>query len=200
MLVSCSKGDQGPAGPAGPAGAQGATGTQGPAGSANVIYSQWFTPPTYVKDTVFSIWGFYYNKATTDITQQVLDSGMVLTYGKLDGYNTLIWPTNQVAQLPITVTYIQAGTQTDTWQAYATPGNLRITFVNDNNYWTGISNAHQFRYIIIPGAKKSTVAGIKPGIFYSNGRKLDGNAVNGVVQNYKQMSYEQVCQRLGIDE
>ena len=63
LLFSCKKGDTGPA---------------GPTGNANVIYSDWFTPTTYVKDTVFGIWGFRYDKAATNITQQVLDSGTVI--------------------------------------------------------------------------------------------------------------------------
>jgi hypothetical protein len=198
VLNSCSKGDQGPAGPAGPTGA---TGAQGPTGSANVVYSQWFTPPSYIKDTIFGVYGFIYNKATTDITQAVLDSGMVLTYGKLDGYTTAIWPSSQVGQLPITVTYQEgATTYVDTWQAFATLGNLTIQFQDDLDLYGSISNAHQFRYIIIPGGKKSTVASVKSGIYYSNGRQLDANAVNGVIRNYQHMSYAQVCQRLGIDE
>ena len=201
MLLSCTKGDQGPAGPAGPTGATGATGAQGSTGSANVVYSQWFTPPSYIKDTVFGIYGFYYDKATTDITQPVLDSGIVLTYGKLDGYVSSIWPTNQVGQLPITVTYQEgSSTYVDTWQAFATLGNLTIQFQDNLDLYNGISNAHKFRYIIIPGAQKSAVASVKSGIYYSNGRKLDANAVNGVIQNYKTMSYAQVCARLGIEE
>jgi hypothetical protein len=203
LLLSCTKGDQGPAGAAGPAGATGATGAQGAAGSANVIYSQWFTPSTWAKDTVFGIYGFVYNKATTDINQPILDSGVVLTYGKLDGYVSSIWPTNQVAQLPITVTY-QEGSTTyiDTWQAFATLGNLEIQFQDDLDLYGGISNAHQFRYIIIPGGKASTVGGasVTTGIYTANGHKLDASAVRDVIQNYKSLSYTQVCARLGIPE
>jgi hypothetical protein len=204
LLFSCSKGDQGPVGSTGAtgaAGAAGATGAQGPAGSANVIYSQWFTPPAYTKDTIFGIYGLYYRKATTDITQAILDSGIILTYGKLDGYTTVIWPTNQVEQLPITVTY-QEGSTTyiDTWQALDSLGNLKILFQDDLNLYNGISNAHQFRYIIIPGGQKSAVASVSTPIYYGNGRRLDANAVNGVIRNYKTMSYAQVCARLGIEE
>jgi hypothetical protein len=204
ILSSCSKGGQGPAGATGAtgaAGAAGSTGAQGPAGSANVIYSQWFTPPTYKKDTVFGLYGFIYNDSTTDITQPVLDSGIVLTYGKLDGYTSVIWPTNQVAQLPITVTYLEGSTTyIDTWQALATLGNLAIQFQDDLNLYNGISNAHQFRYIIIPGGRKSTVASVNSPIYYSHGRQLDASAIKGVIQNYKNMSYAQVCARLGIEE
>ena len=141
IVTSCKKGDTGPAGP------------QGPVGSANVIYSSWFTPGAYTKDTVFGIYGFNYIKAAAEITQPILDSGTVLTFGKLLGYNPLVWPSTQVGQLPINLTYQQGSTMTDTWTALATPGNLRIRFVNDHNFYPAISNAHQFRYIIIPGGK-----------------------------------------------
>src|SRR5579859_2606030 len=68
MGQSCKKGDVGPAGPAGAtgaAGSTGATGATGATGTANVIYSDWFTPGSYTKDTVFGTYGFYYDKATT---------------------------------------------------------------------------------------------------------------------------------------
>lgn len=134
--TSCKKGDTGP---------------EGPAGTANVIYSEWFKPNPYIKDTVFSIWGFKYNKAAPGITQKILDSGTVLTFGKLLGYTPSVWPANQVAQLPITLTYNTGGTQVDTWSALASPGNLRIRFTNDHNFYTSINMAHEFRYIILPG-------------------------------------------------
>ena len=150
-FVSCKKGD---VGPQGPQGQQGLTGVQGPTGTANVKYSAWFTANPWVKDTVFDIYEFNYNKAATEITQEVLDSGTVLTFAKLSGYNTLIWPVGQVGQMPITVSYkFSTGgiTYNDTWSALATVGNLRIRFINDQNYYGSIAATHQFRYIIVPG-------------------------------------------------
>lgn len=111
-----------------------------------MIYSAWFTPPAYTKDTVFGIYQFYYNDTASAITQAVLDSGVVITFGQLDGYVSSIWPTNQVAALPITITYMEGSTTyTDTWSALATPGNLQIQFVDNLNLYGGISNAHKFR-------------------------------------------------------
>jgi hypothetical protein len=191
LILSCKKGDTGPAGPT------------GATGSANVVYSAWFTPATYVKDTVFNLYGFSYTKATTDITQAALDSGVVLTYGKLDGYNSGIWPTAQVSQLPIVVSYkfSAAGiTYNDTWSALATAGNLKIQFIDDQNYYNGISNAHQFRYIVVPGGARSTVASVKPGISSGNGIQLDAVDVKKVINNYQQMSYAEVCQLLNIPQ
>jgi hypothetical protein len=207
LMAACQKGDAGPAGATGATGASGAagaTGAQGPAGTANVIYSQWFDPSTYVKDTVFGTWGFYYDKATTDITEQVVDSGTVITFGKLDGYVTNIWPTDQVAMLPITITYMDGSSPNiDTWSSLITPGNLRIELTSSLNAYGGISNAHKFRYVIIPGGTKSTVASIKPGLVKGNSN-LSNNATDAdfeeVKLNYRQMGYAEICQRLGIPQ
>jgi hypothetical protein len=159
-FFSCKKGDAGP---------------EGPPGTANVIYSPWFRPSPYRKDTIFGIWGFNYDKAEPAITQNILDSGSVLTFGKLLGYNPAVWPTNRVAQLPILLNYKQSGlTHLDTWSSLLTPGNLRIKFVNDNNEYNVIATQHEFRYIIIPG-----------------GQSLTGRT---------QMTYEEICRKYGIPE
>jgi len=157
FITSCGKdgavGPQGPTGPTGATGPAGPTGATGATGTANVIYSAWVTPSTYTKDTVFSTYHFYTNIAAAKITQAILDHGTVIVYGKLDGYTSVIWPTDQVSALPIVVTYTEGTTvYTDTWSSLATLGNIKIDFVDDKNLYNGISNAHQFRYIIIPGA------------------------------------------------
>lgn len=201
LIISCQKGNTGPAGPAGPTGATGSTGAAGPAGTANVIYSAWFTPSPWVKDTVYNLYGFSYTKATTDISQGIVDSGTVITFGKLTGYITAIWPATQIAQLPIVVSYKFSPTgitYNDTWSALVTAGNLKIQFVDDQNIYGSISNAHQFRYIIIPGGTKS-VAAFKQGAITSSGKRISAADLNEVVQNYQQMSYAEVCQRLGIE-
>jgi hypothetical protein len=159
LFTSCKKGDDGQ---------PGATGT------ANVKYSSWFTADTWKKDTVFSVWGFNYFKPAPSITQQVIDSGTVLVFGKLKGYNTLVWPADQVGQLPITLTYNSGGLTTDTWAATSTAGNLKIRFINDKNTYASISVTHQFRYIIIPG-----------GLPIGRGRSL---------------SYGEICGMYGIPE
>lgn len=63
LLASCGKdgavgptgpaGTQGPTGTAGTNGSIGATGPTGATGTANVIYSDWITPASYTKTTVF---------------------------------------------------------------------------------------------------------------------------------------------------
>ena len=180
---SCKKGDKG---------------DEGPAGTANVIYSEWLTPNSYVKDTVFGIWGFKYDKAVTEITQAILDSGAVLTYAKLSGYNPTVWPAQQVAPMPIQLTYISGSTMTDTWSALSTVGNLRIRFTNSANYYTSISNTHQFRYIIIPGGKKGALSlGAKS---TENDVQNNSNSLNLVLEHHDQMDYDEVCRLLNIEK
>jgi len=173
-VISCKKGDT------------------GPAGTANVIFSDWFKPDAYIKDTVFGIWGYNYTKDAPAVTQNVLDSGTVIVYGKLLGYNVRVWPTTQVAPLPISLTYVQGTTMTDTWTGIASPGQIKIRFVNDKNYWTSISNEHMFRYVIIPGGKKAAATN-GSGILTRTGKALDLSTV-------QDMSYEEVCGELGIPQ
>ncbi len=184
LITSCKKGDTGPT---------------GPAGTANVIYSDWFTPAAYKKDTIFGSYGFNYDKADPAITQKIIDSGTVITYGKLDGYNPIIWPAAQVSALPIVLTYLSgSNANIDTWSALVTPGNLRIRLVSSLNAYGSISNAHLFRYVIIPGGVKSTTA-YKQGAISSSGKQISAADLNTVVQNYQQMGYSETCQRLGIE-
>jgi hypothetical protein len=143
------------------------------------MYSAWFTPNPYTKDTVFGLFNFNWNQAAPAITQPILDSGVVLVYGKLNGYNPVIWPTDQVGLLPITIMYSSSGTTyIDTWSAIVTLGNVRINLVDDNNAYAGISNAHSFRYVIVPGGVASAER----------------------VKQLPKMSYEQVAQLFKIPQ
>ena len=196
IFTNCTKeGPEGPAGatgPQGPTGNTGPTGPQGVVGSANVIYSAWFTPATYTSSSVFGITNFDFNKAATGITQAILDNGVVLTYGKLLGYNPAIWPITQVGQLPINLTYVQGSTMTDTWTAFSTVGNLRINFVNSANFYTSISNAHQFRYVIIPG-------GVLGGRSANTEKTAEINGQFYTESQLKGMSYNDICNLVGIN-
>jgi hypothetical protein len=180
-IASCKKGDT------------------GPAGTANVIYSDWFQPASYTKDTVFGIWGFSYIQSAPEISQNVVDSGSVIVYGKLTGYNPLIWPAAQVAPLPISLTYVQGATMTDTWSGLVSPGQIKIRFVNDHNYWTSLATTHKFRYIVIPGAKKTAAStAVAPGMVTRSGNILDAGTLRDLADNWTHMSYEHACDKLGV--
>lgn len=166
VFMACKKGEVGP---------------QGPPGSANVKYSDWFTANSFTLNTVFGMKNFTYVKNAPEITQPILDSGLVLVFGKLLGYVVSVWPTTQVSQLPISLTYMQSGsTMTDTWSALTAPEKLTIRFVNDKNEYNTIATTHQFRYVVIPG-----------------GSKIAGRSATG---NYEQMSYSEICNLFQIPE
>lgn len=203
-IVSCKKGDPGPAGATGPAGPAGAAGPAGPAGAdgssgaASVIYSDWFQPTSYTKDTVYGIWGFNYIQPATAVTQSVLDSGTVLVYAMLLQYNTTLWPSTQVAPLPVTLTYMSGGTtEMDTWSGLASLGQVKIRFVNNQNAYKNYnSTKNKFRYIIIPGGVKA--ASSAPNTITRTGNMLDAGTLQNIANNWTQMSYEYVCDKLGV--
>ena len=159
-----SKGDQGDQGPQGPQGDQGPAGADGADGNANVISSDWFKPNAYVlTENIFGIDYIEYDQAAPEITQDIIDSGVVLVYGMLNGYTSTVWPTNQVSLMPILLSYISSGaTQTDTWSAIISAGNVRIRFVNNTNLYSTVSTNHSFRYVVIPSSNASggRVAGL----------------------------------------
>jgi hypothetical protein len=152
------QGEQGPVGPAGPEGPPGEDGEDGEDGNANVLYSDWFTP-THDGGGWEQVEGFgdmltiYFDYSTADISQEILDTGTILVYGNLRGYNNSIWDDDEISSLPITVMYTIGGvTNIDNWDFRATPGNLRMTIQNSENTYTAntISVSHRFRYVIIP--------------------------------------------------
>jgi hypothetical protein len=136
LLLSCKgdKGDPGPTGSKGDQGAIGQTGLQGPTGTANVIYSDWFTSGFWTGN--FGSW--YFDRSAPQLTQAILDRGVVLCYAKLVGLNS-----NLV--LPLPVTGLPGSTY---WNFFINgPGIIRI--ITDASGTP--SNQNQFRYVIIPG-------------------------------------------------
>ncbi|NRF39296.1 hypothetical protein [Pedobacter foliorum] len=127
-------------------------GPKGDPGTANVIYSDWFTPTTYTNTVIFDINTLAYDKAEPKITADILNKGVILVYAKLNGYTSSLGLVDKPVQLPYQLTYTVGGTvYTDTWSFITSVGNIRISFVNDKNFYTAINNIHQFRYVIIPG-------------------------------------------------
>lgn len=190
ISYSCTKtGPAGPAGPAGAAGATGATGATGPSGIVNVTYSAWFTPNIWTKTTVFGMTHLDFNQAAPGITQDILDKGEIIVYGKLNGYTPVIWPTDQVSKLPISLTYISGSTQEDTWSGLATLGNIRINFVNSLNTYSTLAINHSFRYIIIPGGTAGTIA-----------NRDNATSLKSARVDYKAITYDQVCNALNISK
>ena len=160
LAFSGCSGDTGPTGPAGPTGDTGLTGDPE---TANVMFSAWFTPSTYTLTSPFGVNVLSHDEAAAQVTQAILDTGVVLVFGKLNGYSTTIWPTDQVGQLPISVQYIIDVIQLDVWSANLSVGNVQIAFMNNMNLYTSLFTAHEFRYVIIPGgvAAASSLSGTR---------------------------------------
>ncbi len=105
LLTFCSTED-GTDGAVGPAGEQGISGIDGADGNANVMSSDWYTPASYTLSSgLGSINLLEHNQAASEITQEILDNGIILVYGKLSGYTSTVWSTNTVALMPIVLTY-----------------------------------------------------------------------------------------------
>lgn len=157
FVFSCAEdGEVGPQGTSGTDGVDGTNGTDGQDGNANVMSSDWFTPPIYTLTSGFEgINLLDHNQAATGITQEIIDTGVVLVYGKLNAYSTGIWPANQVALMPITLIYGNIP-EIDTWTAMLSVGNIRIRFINSNNRYISVFPTHQFRYVIIPSTGSSS--------------------------------------------
>ena len=171
--ISGLQGATGPTGPTGatgltgatgPQGVQGLTGSQGPQGiqgqpgTTNAIFSAEFGPSfgggsAWQSNVIFGINNISFTLSVPEITQDVLDHGIVNVVANLAGYNALLVPSTAKMTLPYTVMYQSGGvTQMDTWQAQATLGKITILFNNINNLYAGasISTLHRFRYVIIP--------------------------------------------------
>jgi hypothetical protein len=198
LMIGCSK--QGPVGPAGPTGnngatgATGATGPQGPAGTANVIFSGWFTPAqngNWVDTTINGVaQQKKFRKAAPEVTLSIMNTGVVLSYVKLNPDGTG-GTTTTIRQLPYADVgqareFIQLTYNSNITYAVTSTANPGVAIP------AGITTTLEFRYVIIPGS----VAG---GRLINNGEKTA--EVNGKLyteSQLKAMSYAEVCSLLKI--
>ncbi|AXY77521.1 hypothetical protein D3H65_27610 [Paraflavitalea soli] len=175
-IAACKKGDTGPKGDAG---AQGAPGAAGPKGTANVIYSAWISTNPWAPSTTSTGTGkatYYYDIASTKVTQGIIDSGTVLVYAKFvadpDG--------NGIAKLLPSIYYNVGGATTQfRFQHGLLLNTIRVIC---DVVPTGIPNtSNQVRYVIIPGGTPAS------------GRSM-------TMSDYSKMSYEEVCRLYNIPE
>jgi hypothetical protein len=75
-----------------------------------------------------------------------------------------------------------------------------IALQSSLNAYGIISNAHQFRYVVIPGANKVIATSVKPGLRSGNGGLIDPSSAGEVIRNHRQMSYAEICKRLGVPQ
>ena len=170
MVIGC----EGPEGPAGP------TGPTGPAGTANVIYSGWYSPETWVAQTTFGIAERVYTMTTDALTQEIIDNGVVLVYMRFVGFNP------QINQLPV---FLADVSYSFLFRAQA--GSIEVVYYRTTSPTTDpgvIPSANQVRYVLIPGGVLDEVAA-SAGITYSR-----------LVDSLGSKSYAEVCGLLDIPE
>jgi len=148
VIVSC----EGPEGPVGPQGTTGAQGDQGPQGiqgpqgepgTANVIYSAWFNPTTWLTVSFDGKTNQYFDIAAPDLTSEMLDSAVVMVYADIIGDNAA----NGIRALPTYLTGIDAFIYFG-----ASVSSIRIwAYSLNDNLAPGLSTSNRFRYVIIPG-------------------------------------------------
>jgi len=170
-----SDGTDGADGEDGADGADGATGPQGPkgdTGTANVIYSDWFSPSSWIgSGSKYA----YFDKSASDIKQSIIDKGVILAYVKLAGDGGVMRP------LPT------LSSSTAMWN-YLIPsvGKIRFDVRKTSGATISPSTSNEFRYIIIPGGKSVGINIITAkGLTESDLRK---------------MSYEEVAELFNISE
>ena len=153
-------------GPIGPEGPQGPAGQNGQ--NATVYYSEWFSPSSWSG----SSGDWYFEASAPDLTQDIVEKGVVLGYVWLEGD---IYP-NAVRPLP----------------AYALGANWdflvyqygSIVFNSDLKSQPSTSG-NKFRFVAIPG----TTPALK-----SASLKYKG------VEELRNMSYQEVCKLFNIPE
>ncbi|MCX6285139.1 MAG: hypothetical protein NTW31_13000 [Bacteroidetes bacterium] len=148
-------------------------GPQGPAGvnglNATVYYSEWFSPTAWSGGTG----DWYFAASAPDLTQDIVEGGVVLAYAWLDGD---LYESSSMRPLP----------------AYAVGANWgyliheygSIEFTTDM-IGTPATMTNKFRFIAIPGTIPASKSGI-PG--------------NRSTKELRSMSYKQVCKLYNIPE
>jgi len=78
----------------------------------------------------------------------------VFVKADLAGYNSAIWESGKISNLPITLMSIVPSEEPDIdiWDYQLSEGSIRIRFQNSKNRYgaASINSAHRFRYVIVP--------------------------------------------------
>ncbi len=158
FIVSCTK--EGPEGPVGATGPQGATGSTGPAGAAGpqgaqgqttVTYSPWFLTGAGWTSTGAGTYlaRFLFDRASTVITQNIMDQGLVLGYIK--GEPNAPTLSTQTFSLPYSIGN-GAGFMDQYELVLNAPGNVRFLYKSDAPWTAAELAVISFRYVVIPGS------------------------------------------------
>ncbi len=149
-------------------GQQGAQGEQGPTGNANIIASQWIDAD-FSNNTDYS----YFYIDAPDITQEIIDSGVILAYGKE--------PFGAIVSIPFV--FGKAS------YYFAVEPSGRIIFIGSSTDGSNISFTiiEQVRYVIIPASTGGATT------------KIMNRLYNGYTEEeLKAMSYDELVNVFNI--
>ncbi len=169
MVLGC----EGSGGPRGPA---------GPAGTANVIYSDWFSPATWDLANVYGVHERSYTMTAPLLTQEIIDQGVVMVYMRFAG----LYP--EINQLPVVITN---GSDQLNFTSRAQAGSVKAIYYLLNapaNDPVIIPNTNQVRYVLIPGGVLAAVAA------------SEGIASDRLAGSLRGMPYREACRLFNISE
>lgn len=161
-------------------GEDGARGPAGPAGAANVIYSDWYSPATWVAATVFGIHERSYTMTTSLLTQEIIDNGVVMVYMKFVGVSP------EINQLPIELADVHIS-----FFVRAQAGSIKVVYYSLTSPTTDpvvIPSDNLVRYVLVPGGVLGDAAlsrGISP---------------EQLASSLGSMPYPEVCRLFDISE
>jgi hypothetical protein len=173
LIPACKKGDTGPAGATGPA---------GPAGSPNVMYSSWVYATGFNDSTIDNSSLKVGYVAAPAIVDSILQKGLVLVYFTYGGGTFTLPYTSNAGGKPSTISF--------------TPmlGKILVyRFTHDNSNSIALSTQLQYRYIIVPG-------GVATSSFTEATKQVHVSVMENGAPDYSQMSYEEVCNALHIQQ
>lgn len=183
-------GSQGPIGLTGPIGPQGATGPQGPigptgpqgpAGTANVIYSAWYTLPSWADTSTTDLGPVSRSiRSSAALTQAMVDNGVIIAYLISD-------PALPAALGAYPLPWICTGCSPQYIVSFIPRAGKLIYYVGAvGSPVAGFANtSYRWRHVIVPGG----VAG---------GRFTSGPAAGYTIQQIKSMNYQQVASLFNI--
>jgi hypothetical protein len=147
-----------------------------------VIYSSWFTPAAnggWVDTTINGVLSQKkFNKSAPGVTLSVLNTGVVISYVKLnpDGIGGT---TTSIRQLP----YASPGSANEFFPLHYV-GSITYAEVSTANPGVAVTASNsllEFRYVIIPGG-------------ISGGKSAGVGGTNYTAEQLHNMSYEKVCE------
>ena len=124
-------------------GEDGARGPAGPAGTANVIYSDWYSPDAWTVATLFGIHERSYTMTTSSLTQEIIDHGVVMVYMRFLGLSP------EINQLPIELADVHLS-----FFVRAQAGSIKVVYYSLTSPTTDpvvIPSSNTVRYVLIPG-------------------------------------------------